>query len=72
MQVYVPFARPANQDRKYYPLGTCTAKPAVDPNWRKDPVKLENALAKMLGSESAAAEYMKYQHVRKARYGWQR
>jgi hypothetical protein len=30
MQVYVPFARPANQDRKYFPLGSCTARPAAE------------------------------------------
>jgi hypothetical protein len=29
MQVYVPFARPANQDRKHFPLGTSTARPAA-------------------------------------------
>jgi hypothetical protein len=28
MLVYNPFARPANQDRKHFPLGTSTAKPA--------------------------------------------
>ncbi len=72
MQVYVPFARPANQDQKYFPLGTCPAKLAVEPNWRKDPVKFEQALAKMLGSESAAAQYMKRRQFMKTRYGWGR
>ncbi|MEZ5901667.1 MAG: hypothetical protein R3D51_19480 [Hyphomicrobiaceae bacterium] len=28
MQVYEPFARPANQDKKHFELGTSTAKPA--------------------------------------------
>jgi hypothetical protein len=67
-----PLARPAGQDQKHFPLGTSTAKPAVEPNWRKDPVKLEKALVKMLGSEEAGAEYMKYQGIRKAQYGWRR
>lgn len=29
MQVSNPFSRPANQDRKYFKLGTSTAKPAA-------------------------------------------
>jgi hypothetical protein len=29
MQVSNPFSRPANQDRKHFPLGTSTAKPAA-------------------------------------------
>jgi hypothetical protein len=29
MQVGNPFSRPANQDRKHFPLGTSTAKPAA-------------------------------------------
>lgn len=29
MQVYEPFARPANQDKKHFDLGTSTARPAT-------------------------------------------
>jgi hypothetical protein len=29
MQVSIPFARPANQDKKHSPLGTSAAKPAA-------------------------------------------
>jgi hypothetical protein len=29
MQVYEPFARPANQDKKHFELGTSTARPAA-------------------------------------------
>ncbi|MGY4499272.1 hypothetical protein ACVWYH_003203 [Bradyrhizobium sp. GM24.11] len=58
MQVYVPFARPANQDKKHFPLGTCPAKSApVD--WRQDPEKFEQALVKLLGCHRAAADYIK-------------
>lgn len=72
MQIYHPFARPANQDRKHFPLGTSTAKPAVQPNWRRDPEKFADALAKMLGSRAAADEYMRYRSVMNVRYGWER
>lgn len=58
MQVYFPFARPANQDQKHFPLGTCPARPArVD--WRQDPVKFEKALVKLLGCHRAAADYIR-------------
>jgi hypothetical protein len=30
MQVSNPFSRPANQDRKYFPLGDCPARPAAE------------------------------------------
>lgn len=30
MQVYEPFARPANQDKKHFDLGTSTARPAAE------------------------------------------
>jgi len=72
MQVYVPFARPAGQDRKYFPLGTSEAKPAVEPQWRTDPEKFVKALAKMLGSETAAAEYLRDRPFMTVRSGWER
>jgi hypothetical protein len=68
MLVYNPFSRPANQDKKHFPLGTCPARPAVEPNWRTDPGNLEKSLAKMLGSEQAAAECMKRQRWMTVRY----
>jgi hypothetical protein len=30
MQVYEPFARPANQDKKHFDLGTSPARPAAE------------------------------------------
>jgi hypothetical protein len=72
MQIYQPFARPAGQDQKYFPLGTSKAKPAAEPNWRKDPEKFAKALARMLGSREAVDEYMRYREFMKVRYGWER
>lgn len=58
MQTYNPFARPANQDKKHFPLGTSPAIPArVD--WRQNPEKFEKALVKLLGCHRAAADYIK-------------
>jgi hypothetical protein len=63
MQVYVPFARPAGQDQKYFPLGTSKAAPARE--WvHRDPEKFRKALTKMLGSEKAADDYIAYQRVK--------
>jgi hypothetical protein len=57
MQYYCPFARAANQDKKYFPLGTSPAKPArVD--WRQDREKFENGLVKLLGCHRAASDYI--------------
>jgi hypothetical protein len=57
MLVYNPFSRPANQDKKHFPLGTSPAKPArVD--WRQDPEKFEKALVKLLGCHRAAHDYV--------------
>jgi hypothetical protein len=72
MQVFQAFARPAGQDRRYFPLGTSNARPAVEPNWRKDPEKFAKALAKMLGSRAAADEYMRRRPYMVVRYGWER
>lgn len=70
MQISNPFSRPANQDRKHFPLGTSPAKPAIEPNWRADPNKFKESLVKMLGSEEAAVEYIKSRKWMPVRYGW--
>jgi hypothetical protein len=65
-----PPPREAWQDQKYFPLGTSKAKPAIEPHWRTDNQKLLKGLAKMLGSEEAAIEYLKRRPFMKVHYGW--
>ncbi|WP_027578509.1 hypothetical protein [Bradyrhizobium sp. Ai1a-2] len=58
MQVYQPFAQPANQDKRYFQLGTSTARPAEDVRPKKDSAKFRASLVKLLGSEEAADHYI--------------
>jgi hypothetical protein len=61
MQQFVPFARPAGQDRKYFPLGTSTATPAKGyrTDFRTDEQKFEDGLTQLLGSREKARAYIK-------------
>jgi hypothetical protein len=60
MRVYVPFARPAGQDQKYFSLGTSKAKSGLEAAVRKENERFRNGLIKMLGSEQAADAYIKH------------
>jgi hypothetical protein len=62
MQLW-PYGQAAGQNQKYFPLGTSKAKVAE----LTDDQKLENGLTKMLGSRTAAQEYMRDWERRK---GW--
>jgi hypothetical protein len=75
---YVPSARPANQDRRYFPLGTSSAPMAR--NWGSptmgrgryakgstDAEKLENGLTALLGSREAAKAYIRERKASKER-----
>ena len=63
MQQFQPFARPANQDRRHFALGTSTARPAAgyfaDAAGLSSEQEIENALVKLLGY-SLAYDYMRW------------
>jgi hypothetical protein len=67
MQVFQPFARPANQDRRYFPLGTSTATPAKEymTDFRTNAQKFEDSLAELLGSRERARAYVEKYHGEK-------
>ncbi len=63
MQVYVPFARPANQDRKHFDLGGSTARPAKG-YWAaraglKNDYQIEEAIAGMTNAEEIQVTLIK-------------
>ena len=57
MQIYCPFARPANQDRKYFPYS--------GDDDRTDEQKLEDGLTQLLGSRQQARAYIREQKEKK-------
>ena len=59
MQLW-PCAPAANQDRKYFPLGTCTAKEGLTDAIQRENERFRANLAKLLGSEVAADTYIRH------------
>jgi hypothetical protein len=57
MQLW-PYGQAAGQDKTYFPLGTCKAKPDATEAILAENERLRDALSQMLGSERAAADYM--------------
>ena len=69
MQLW-PYGQAAGQDRKYFPLGTCTAKAGLTDAILEENERFRNNLTKLLGSEAAADAYIRNRSYHKAMTGY--